>query len=783
VLGLFVLGTGAGIFLPLDAAALLAGTAVCLGAAFWKRGALAGLWWLWGGVALLAWAHATMQVHPPSPRSLGAQMEREREQLTLRGRIIDDPVQEASGGWRLTLTLEEVNRLGDFQPATGKVDVWWRPDGATATTPAYGDRWECSGVVQRRAPQDRVWAFLPPYRMRVQGGAAQQLETGAGHWLKQLSFRGRRAAADRLAQGLSDYPDTVGILHALLLGYRHQLPEASEQLFAWTGTLHIFAISGLHVGIMAGLLLVVVRACGVSKRYWIWWVGPLLILYTIATGMRPSALRACTMALTFTSAFLFDRKPDAPSAWALAALLILAAAPTQLTSPGFLFSFIIVAGLIRLYPLLAGPARTLWSPDAYQPVVPGRRTPRLRRAGLALTALMATSLAAWLSSVPLTAHYFNLFSPIALIGNLFVIPAAFLIVLTGLLSLLTGMVTTVGAEVFNHANRWFIDGLIVLIEKLADWPGSYRYVRSPGLYWMLIWYGFIFGGLVWHRRIWQRAGYGALVLLACIGAGLAWRTAPDRVHVLPLGEGHAVLVQSERRHVLYDTGTAYRAPALIRHLRQFGVNKLDTLILGHAAAAHAGGAVAVLEAMPVGEVWVTGFASRSPVYNQAVQLARAQDVPVRTVAAGQAGRWSATLAWEVLHPAAGTEWRRAADAAMALRISRGHHAVLLTGGGGQAVEDAILQASIDPGATVWVLGHGGVPGAAGSAWLAAVAPAAAVLDIGFYERYDLPDRGTIDRLQGFEPMQLWRTDETGRITVELMRNRWRLQAARPLADE
>jgi competence protein ComEC len=704
---------------------------------------------LWAAVFFTAWTHAAVQTQRPSPRELGHRMQRPRERLALRGRVADDPVRETGPAgeparWRLTLHVQQVDRTGVFEPAHGTVDVHWPQTGPDE--PAYGDRWEFSGVVQRFERDDPQWAYLPPYRLRANGPGAIKLASGRGLDPRRLAYRLRHAAAGRLELGLESQPEQAAVLKALLLGYRHELPDAHHELFARTGTLHIFAISGLHVGIVAGLILVVVQACGVPRPRWILWVGPLLILYTIATGMRPSALRACTMALAFGSAYLFDRRPDAPSAWALAALLILAAAPAQLAAPGFIFSFVIVAGLLRLYPVFARPVRQWTAPDLYLPSGPrsGESLPRgLLRAALGLAVV---SLAAWLVSAPLTAYYFNRFTPVGLIANLFVIPAAFLLVLSGLLTLTVGAFSDTLAEVFNHGAGAVLSGLLRLIEILDALPGGHRHVRAPSLPAIGLWYAFLFGGLLWPTARQRRRGYGLLALLALATLLAVGPPPQDRILVLTPGDGHAVLIRSGGENTLYDAGPAYRADRLLATLRAHGVNRLDRLILSHPVAGHAGGAEAVLRAMPVRELWCTAFPSRSPVHDRALALAAERDIPVRVRAAGDRGTWPAGLAWEVLHPHDPARHGRAADASLVLRLSRGTRAVLLTGGAGGLVEQAILDAGRDPAATVLVIGNQGRPDTARPDWLDAVQPAAIILPASPYNRRGLPDPSVLDRL-------------------------------------
>jgi len=99
-----------------------------------------------------------LHVRNPSPHALGALMERPREHLTVRGTIIDDPIEEVSANddariWRMTLRAEEVNRIGHFQKTSGRIDIFWRAP-ESGERPSYGDQWTFSGVVQHREHQN-----------------------------------------------------------------------------------------------------------------------------------------------------------------------------------------------------------------------------------------------------------------------------------------------------------------------------------------------------------------------------------------------------------------------------------------------------------------------------------------------------------------------------------------------------------------------------------------------------------------------------------------------------
>jgi competence protein ComEC len=356
--------------------------------------------------------------------------------------------------------------------------------------------------------------------------SSECLQRGSPHSPGATCLAGRRAAARILALGIEDSPRTVGLLRALLLGYRSDLTPGDRDLFAVTGTLHIFAISGLHVGIVCLLLMRLLSALGVPRTLWAAWIAPALAVYTFATGAKPSAVRACIMAVLFVSAPLLGRRPDSLSAVAAAALLILGVYPKQLQQAGFVLSFVVVTGLILLVPVAVrclelavaeagvrfgrGTRSVMplfWEPDPARDRSAPNRLAWLQGAVRYLASLVALSCSAWLVSAPLTAYYFGRFTPIAIVGNVLVVPLAFLIVLGGCLSLLLGSVLGVCAAIFNHANLALATVLVQALRLMSRVPGGAIDVPRPSPWAVGLWYALlaVFGAAL-AKMVDKRAG-------------------------------------------------------------------------------------------------------------------------------------------------------------------------------------------------------------------------------------------------------------------------------------
>ena len=247
------------------------------------------------------------------------------------------------------------------------------------------------------------------------------------------------------------------------------------------------------------MIRVVLCRFRISRIHWVLFMAPLLVFYTVVTGARASAVRACIMAVIYYLAPLLGRKADVASSLSLAALLILLVSPEQLMDVGFIFSFIVVAGIVVYYPIFERPLRRLWQADPMRLEKEHKLVLILRDCVRYICTLTAISCSAWLASAPLTAYFFGRFAPVALPANLVVIPLVFLVVLAGCLSLLLGSCVWVLAEVFNNANLALIWVLSRTMQGICAIPFGSMDIARPSIWLVLLWYLF-FGSLALYLR-------------------------------------------------------------------------------------------------------------------------------------------------------------------------------------------------------------------------------------------------------------------------------------------
>ena len=254
----------------------------------------------------------------------------------------------------------------------------------------------------------------------------------------------RRELSRRVAIGLEGDPEIVGLNRAILLGERAYLPKRTKKVFVESGTMHVFAISGLHVMAVARVLIVILSVLCVPRR----WTGgvaiPILWFYVWVIGCAPSAVRAAIMATFYYSAPLFWRKPNGLRSWALAFLIVHIANPLMIDNVGNALSFAVMLAIV-----LFGEFGSCCG---------------LGRSGLGVTC------AAWAAGVPIAAHVFGRVTPGGLLANLVLIGMAGYTVMSGAIGLAVSFVSTTAAAHLNNLCALFTRSMVGISEAVARLP-------------------------------------------------------------------------------------------------------------------------------------------------------------------------------------------------------------------------------------------------------------------------------------------------------------------------
>jgi competence protein ComEC len=271
-------------------------------------------------------------------------------------------------------------------------------------------------------------------------------------------------------------PELAGILRAMMLSQKYELSRGQKELFMQSGTMHFFAISGLHIGVIAFGLQALLALLRLPRLARLAVSTATLWLYVDVTGASPSAGRAFAMVVFMQAAFVLRWPGNPLAALVTSAFVVLLAQPMQLFTASFQMSYCVVATLLLLGLPLGEMLRERWKLFPHLPKVSQTRRQRLAGALLDKTLAslglgVATALVAAVTGIA----FFRLFTPAALAANLGLIPLASFAILAGFISLLCGLAGLLSASVlFNHAAAL----ILALIQCLIG-----AFVKVPGAYW------------------------------------------------------------------------------------------------------------------------------------------------------------------------------------------------------------------------------------------------------------------------------------------------------------
>ena len=289
--------------------------------------------------------------------------------------------------------------------------------------------------------------------------------------LQKLAFDIKEELKQRLSQ--INYP-AEEFLIAFILGDRSGLTKEIYSVFKYTGTVHILAISGLHIGIIIFVLLVFLKALRIKFTARFIFTITFLLLYSFMTGLRPSVLRAVIMGTTFLLSFIVKREYHIYNSLSLAAMIILAIWPWQIFDIGFQLSFISVLSIIFISPKMI----------SILPKVKNRFINVLE-----ISLVVSTS--AWLGVTPLVAYYFGIISLISFMANVFIVLFIPFIIAAGFIYLLMSFLMPFLTKWLALSLEFMIGVLIYLVVFFKSMPFAYFYVDRFPAYILLVYYGLL----------------------------------------------------------------------------------------------------------------------------------------------------------------------------------------------------------------------------------------------------------------------------------------------------
>jgi competence protein ComEC len=648
------------------------------------------------------------------------------------------PAASGSQRWRIQAVAEGATIRGERWSSAVTVTVFGT--GRGWSNMVAGSRFTVSGTVGR----DDL-AILPGATVQAIGSPV--LTRGPPWWLGwAVVARHRLADSAAVLNG-----DPAGLLRGLVVGDTAGIGGQLADDAKTTGLTHLVAVSGSHVAVVCGLVVVLLRRFG--PRVAAVGAGITLVGLIVLVGPQPSVLRAALMGAVGMLAVFAGRERAALPALSGSVIVLLLLDPSLALSFGFALSVQATAGLVLLAPGWTGALCRKGVPRGWAQV-------------------LVLPVAAQVATAPVIAALSGSVSLVAIPANIAAAAAVAPALVVGLLCCSVGPWWPAGGRGLARLDGPLLGWITGVAHRLAGVPGA-TLAWSAGVGGVLALAAIIVGGLIALRS--RRIRLGAMA--AACGVVLAvlpmramspgWPLAGWLITACEVGQGDGMVLSTGVPHtaVVVDTGPD---PGLIDAcLDQLGITVIPLVVLTHLHADHVGGLTGVVGGRRVGRIGMGPDREPAAAWREVTRTAGASGIPVVELDPGM--RWQdGDLTLEVLGPASafhGTDSDPNNDSVVMMATERGVR-ILMTGDIEKPAQQALLDAHVDLQADVLKEPHHGSAKILPE-FLAAVGPKVAVIGVGRGNDYGQPSTTALTDLAAVGVQTVLRTDLDGDAQVGL----------------
>lgn len=551
--------------------------------------------------------------------------------------------------------------------------------------------------------------------------------------------------------------DTAPFANALLLGDTSSLNYQDDTALKVSGIRHIAAVSGLHIGILFAVILLL---CGKNLRIASMVATPILFFFAAMTGFTPSVVRACIMTEMITLGWSLFEAYDSLTGLALACLLMLAVNPFVIHSVSFLLSVSSVTGIL----VFAAPLYR-WQTGLFPKKKPYSILSRVVRSICQTTSV---SVSAMVITVPISAHFFGEVSLVSILTNLLTLWAVGIlfcgIAFVGIVSFIQPTIAMICAGALS----WLVRFVLFVSSFLASFPFSAVYTQSKYIsIWLAVVYilaaAFFVTGKK-HVKGFLSAGMIGLVLAICLSVCLPQLDA-FRMTVIDVGQGQSILLESGGKRLLIDCGGStdtLAANSVAQTLLSRGITHLDAIAVTHYDQDHTGAIQNLLTRIRVERFYLpdlqdNGFREKLESYSDGEQTLLADKVEI------DFGGGKLTFSGP-------GKMKADNENCMCILFESEECDILITGDRGRIGEKNLIEVMELSDVDVLIAGHHGSKNSTSLELLKAVTPEIVIFSAGEGNSYGHPSREVLERVSQFN-CEIYRTDLQGSVVVR--RNSWR----------
>lgn len=649
-------------------------------------------------------------------------------------------------------------------------------EASRSATVAFGDRIRATGSLGIPPSWDSFsyaeYLMRQGIFSRMPNAAVAVISAGHGNPIQALLIELRQSVKRNIGEALPD--PQASLLTGILTGDESGISADLAEDFSRVGASHVIAISGFNMVIVSAIVFRVILALsGGDKAFAGFWAVAIIFVYAVFVGGSPGVMRAALMSSVVIVGGLLRRRTFAPASLAFAALVLLLFDPNALRDLGFQLSFCAVLGLVLFADPLSSGLKAL-----LERLLPGRLARALH--GLLVEPLVAT-IAAQITTLPLTILYFGKLSLVALPVNLLIVPAQAGLLVLGLVAVAVYVFAPALGSLLLWADMLFLSWTIGVVRAFAQLDFAELIVNFDGRV-IQVFYILLIGGAIVHKArppfapellgfIRRRfvlvglAGSVCTAILLILAMFLSRSDGQLHVWLLDLGHSNAVLLQSPGgAHILVDGGRfPARLMTALGDRLPFYDRKIELLAITHPDSWDISALNQVLDRYAIGAALYHGQANSSDVFQQIQARLAASETPVVEVRAGYRIQLDDGLVLEVLHPPAKPGIAdKLKDHALVLRVSYGNASYLLTSDLGIDGQNDMVSRGVVPTATIFQLPQHATRFSLAAEFLLRVQPQLAMVQIDAANPRGDPYPDTLAML-GDVPVL--RTDEQGTIHI------------------